>query len=414
MKFFLWHANCINDIIGAFLRKRCRHLRMESRIMQPRKPDQEESRIPGLLALEDGTCFPGLSVGFNGVSSGEVVFNTSMVGYQEVMSDNSYAGQIVAMTAPQIGNTGFNEEDHESLRPRIQGLLVREVSRCVSNWRATESLTDFLMRNKIIALSEVDTRTLTRHLRDKGSLRGVIASGDWDRRELVDRAKAAPAIEDQDFVKAVTTEKPYRWTEPCPWFCEHEKTGPTKTIVVYDFGVKRNILRSLVSMGADVFVVPAFTTAEEVFEYRPNGVLLSNGPGDPARLDEVVAEIRKMIAAVPVFGICLGHQLLARAFGMKTYKMKFGHRGANQPVFNLKTRQVEITSQNHSFCIDPETLPAGIEITHTNLNDGTVEGIRHRELPMFSVQYHPEAAAGPHDAAYLFDEFMDCRVTLHR
>jgi carbamoyl-phosphate synthase small subunit len=365
-------------------------------------------QIPGILVLEDGRCFPGHSVGFEGVSTGEVVFNTSMTGYQEVITDMSYAGQIVAMTAPQIGNTGFNNEDHESVQPKIQGLLMREISRRASNWRATESLDDFLKRNQIVALSGIDTRSLTKHLRDHGLLRGVIASGDWEPAELIRKAQNSPRLEDIDLVGQLTASKPFEWTEPCPWTSDlyKDSSNGLKKIIVYDFGVKQNILRSLVSMGSRVFVVPAFTTAEELLAMQPDGVVFSNGPGDPARLGSVVAEMQKLIGKLPMFGICLGHQLLGKAFGATTYKMKFGHRGANQPVLNKTTGQVEITSQNHSFCINPDTLPNNVEVSHINLNDGTVEGLRHRELPIFSVQYHPEAAAGPHDAAYLFEEFL--------
>ncbi|MDR2754177.1 MAG: glutamine-hydrolyzing carbamoyl-phosphate synthase small subunit [Planctomycetaceae bacterium] len=365
-------------------------------------------QTPGILALEDGRCFSGISVGFDGLSIGEVVFNTSMTGYQEVITDMSYAGQIVAMTAPQIGNTGFNDEDHESVKPKIQGLLMREISRRASNWRATESLDDFLKRNQIVALSDIDTRSLTKHIRDHGLLRGVIASGDWDAAELIQKAQDSPHLENIDLVGQLTASKPFEWTEPCSWTSDLYKdiSDGLKKIVVYDFGVKQNILRSLVSMGARVFVVPAFTTAEELLKMQPDGVVYSNGPGDPARLGSIVAEMQKLIGKIPMFGICLGHQLLARAFDATTYKMKFGHRGANQPVLNKITGQVEITSQNHSFCVNPDTLPNNVEVSHINLNDGTVEGLRHRELPIFSVQYHPEAAAGPHDAAYLFEEFL--------
>jgi carbamoyl-phosphate synthase small subunit len=365
-------------------------------------------QIPGMLALEDGRCFPGFSVGFDGLSTGEVVFNTSMTGYQEVITDMSYAGQIVAMTAPQIGNTGFNDEDHESVKPKIQGLLMREISRRASSWRATESLDDFLKRNQIVALSGIDTRSLTKHLRDHGLLRGVIAAGDWEPAELIQKAQNSPHLEDIDLVGQLTASKPFEWTEPCPWTSDlyNDPSKGLKKIVVYDFGVKQNILRSLVSMGSRVFVVPAFTTADELLAMQPDGVVFSNGPGDPARLGSVVAEMQKLIGKLPMFGICLGQQLLARAFGATTYKMKFGHRGANQPVLNKITGQVEITSQNHSFCVNPDTLPSNFEVSHINLNDGTVEGLRHRELPIFSVQYHPEAAAGPHDAAYLFEEFL--------
>jgi carbamoyl-phosphate synthase small subunit len=367
------------------------------------------NQTPGILALEDGTCFTGISAGYDGFSAGEVVFNTSMTGYQEVISDNSYCGQIVAMTAPQIGNTGFNEEDHESASPKIQGLLMREISPRASNWRASESLANFLKRNKIVALSEIDTRSLTQHIRTKGAMRGIIASGDWDSKELVQKALDSPKLEFLDLIGDITTKQSYEWTEAGAWNADWLKSGiepNSKKVVVFDFGVKQNILRALVSLGASVTVVPAFTSAEEVLALKPDGVVLSNGPGNPARLMNVVEQIKKLFGKVPVFGICLGHQLLSLAFGATTYKMKFGHRGSNQPVLNHFTKEVEITSQNHSFCADAKTLPPEVIVSHTNLNDGTVEGIRHKELPIFSVQYHPEAAAGPHDAAYLFREFI--------
>ncbi|MDR0521224.1 MAG: glutamine-hydrolyzing carbamoyl-phosphate synthase small subunit [Planctomycetaceae bacterium] len=365
------------------------------------------NRTPGILALEDGRCFTGVSVGYEGQSTGEVVFNTSMTGYQEIITDNSYAGQIVVMTYPQIGNTGFNPEDHESAKPRIQGFLMREyspgMSNRISNWRATESLGDYLKRHQIPALSEIDTRSLTRHLRTHGLKRGIIAVGSWKTDDLIQKALASPKLEELDLVGQLTVDKPVEWTESCPWI---QKPVCAANVAVFDFGIKQNIMRSLVSLGAKVTVVPAGTTAETVLKMQPQGVILSNGPGDPARLENIVAEIRKLIGCVPVFGICLGHQLLGRAFGASTYKMKFGHRGANQPVLNKQTGRVEITSQNHSFCVDPATLPPDVEVSHVNLNDGTVEGIRHKTLPVFSVQYHPEAAAGPHDAEYLFEQFL--------
>ncbi|MDR2643523.1 MAG: carbamoyl phosphate synthase small subunit [Planctomycetaceae bacterium] len=392
----------------------------------------------GVLALEDGRCFYGLSFGHEGFSTGEVVFNTSMTGYQEVISDMSYAGQIVAMTAPQIGNTGFNSEDYESQSPRICGFLVREFSERYSNWRANEGLGEFFKRKEIVALSGIDTRTLTMHLRKHGLLRAVIAAGDWDTAELVQRAKESPRLEELDLVGQLTTEKPFEWNEPCNWIPNlYHNIGNSfkgrkqlKQVLVYDFGVKQNIMRSLLSMMSvnsntdnncndncgggcvdggskvKVIVVPSTTTAEEALGLQPDGIVLSNGPGDPARLDSIVSEIKKLIGKIPLFGICLGHQLLARAFGATTFKMKFGHRGANQPVLNKRTGKVEITSQNHSFCVDPDSLPKSVEVSHVNLNDGTVEGMCHSEFPIFSVQYHPEAAAGPHDATYLFEQFI--------
>jgi carbamoyl-phosphate synthase small subunit len=391
----------------------------------------------GILAIEDGRCFYGLSFGHEGISTGEVVFNTSMTGYQEVISDMSYAGQIVAMTAPHVGNTGFNIEDYESNSPRIRGFLVREYSGRYSNWRANEGLDEFFRRNEIVAISGIDTRTLTMHLRTHGLLRAVIAAGDWDAAELVQRAKNSPRLEELDLVGQLTTEKPFEWKEKCDWIPElyrdvndsFKGRNKLRRVLVYDFGMKQNILRVLLSMMSigdesdnncndncndggntkkrgEVIVVPASTTAEEALGMQPDGIVFTNGPGDPARLDSIVSEIKKLMGKVPLFGICLGHQLLARALGATTFKMKFGHRGANQPVLNKQTGKVEITSQNHSFCVDPSSLPKDVEVSHVNLNDGTIEGIRHSELPIFSVQYHPEAAAGPHDATYLFEQFI--------
>ena len=358
-------------------------------------------RSSGLLALEDGRCFPGIAVGYEGLAVGEVVFNTATAGYQGLLTDPSYAGQIVTMTAPQIGNVGINPEDHESsVKPPVRGFVMRELSSRVSNWRATESLSDFLGRHQIVALSEVDTRSITQHLRSHGALRGVIASGDWNADELIQKAKESPRLEDLDLVEQLSVSAPVEWSEP------HAGTQEpicSKKIVVFDFGVKQSILRSLVSLGAKVVLVPARTSAEDVLKLQPDGVVLSNGPGDPARLGFAVAEIAKLLGKVPIFGIALGHQLLGRALGASTSRLPFGHRGT-QPVLNKQTGKVAMTPQNHSFCVDAATLPPEIEISHVNLHDGTVEGIRHREFPAFSVQFHPEG--GPHDTAYLFEQFL--------
>jgi len=360
------------------------------------------NRVPGILALEDGRCFSGISVGFEGFATGEVVFNTASTGYQGILTDPSYAGQIVTMTTPQIGNVGMNPEDNEStIKPPIRGLLMRELSTRVSNWRAAESLPDFLKQHQIIALSEVDTRSITQHLRSNGMKRGVIAIGDWNADELIQKAKDSPRIEDLDLVEQLTVSKPVEWSEP--HLGTMQEPICSKKIVVYDFGVKRSILRSLVSLGAKVVVVPARTSAEEVLKLQSDGVVLSNGPGDPARLDYAVAEIAKLLGKVPIFGISLGHQLLGRALGASTSRLPFGHRGT-QPVMDKQTGRVAMTSQNHSFCVDPKTLPPEVEVSHVNLHDGTVEGLRHKNLPVFSVQFHPEG--GPRDTAHLFEQFL--------
>jgi len=363
-------------------------------------------RSPGLLVLEDGRCFPGISVGYEGLATGEVVFNTATTGYQGVLTDLSYAGQIVAMTAPQVGNVGTNPEDNESaVKPPIRGLMMRELSSRVSNWRATESLPDFLGLHQIVALSEVDTRSVTHHLRLHGTKRGVIASGDWSAEELIQKAKEAPRLEDLDLVEQLSVSKPVEWSESHLGITHSGVQEPvcSKKIVVFDFGVKQSILRSLVSLGAKVVLVPARTSAEEVLKLQPDGVVLSNGPGDPARLDYAVSAIVKLLGKVPIFGIALGHQLLGRAFGASTSRLKFGHRGT-QPVMDRQTGRVVMTSQNHGFCVDAETLPPEIEVSLINLHDGTIEGLRHKNMPVFSVQFHPEG--GPRDAAYLFEQFL--------
>ena len=368
-----------------------------------------------LLALADGTVYPGWSFGAEGTTVGEVVFNTSMTGYQEVLSDPSYKGQIVAMTYPEIGNYGVNPEDYESYRIHVEGFIVKEAWETPSNWRATQGLHDFLRDQGIVGIQGVDTRAVTRRLRDHGSMMGAISTEILDPDELVDRARAAPPIEGRDLVKEVTCPEPFRW-EQGEWDLGTGYRRPRSPgrfrVVAYDFGVKYNILRLLTSVGCDVTVVPASTPADEVLGMAPDGVFLSNGPGDPQGVPYAVQAVRQILGRVPVFGICLGNQILGLALGGTTVKLKFGHHGANQPVKDLSTGKVEITSQNHNFVVDMESLRRSehadaIEVTHVNLNDHTVEGIRHLEYPVFSVQYHPEASPGPHDAAYLFRRFVD-------
>ncbi|MBI4909481.1 MAG: glutamine-hydrolyzing carbamoyl-phosphate synthase small subunit [Acidobacteria bacterium] len=364
-----------------------------------------------LLALEDGTVFEGRSFGARQQRFGEVVFNTAITGYQEVFTDPSYTGQIVCLTNPQIGNYGANPADSESARPYIEGLVVREFSEIASNWRSEESADQFLARNGIPVIGEIDTRKLVRKLRTSGVMRGVIGSGDVSADELIAAARRAPSMAGLDLATKVTTPERYDWTEGVTACSPSERIGKTGTqqfnVVAFDFGIKRNILRRLVHGGCKLTVVPAATTAEDVLALNPDGVFLSNGPGDPEPLEFQYAQIRKLIGRTPVFGICLGHQLLGLAMGAKTFKLKFGHRGANHPVLNRLTNKVEITSQNHGFAVDPDTVPdRTVEITHMNLNDDTVEGLRHREHPVFCVQYHPEAAPGPHDSHYLFDDFF--------
>jgi carbamoyl-phosphate synthase small subunit len=367
------------------------------------------------LVLADGTIFEGRPFGAasNGsASTGEAVFTTTMTGYQEVLTDPSYYGQIVTMTAPEIGNVGVNATDSEAVDgvPRVAGLVVRDVSPVASSWRAEETLDAYLVRHGIVAITDVDTRKLTRHLRDHGSQNAAIGTESPDA--LLRRAREAPNMSGLDLVKHVTPKKPYTWTEGSgEW-----RISPAKParhhVVAIDYGTKRNILRCLVDSGCKVTVVPASATAEEIRALSPDGVFLSNGPGDPAAVTYGVETIRALLGTVPIFGICLGHQLLAQALGGKTYKLKFGHRGANQPVKDLVTGRIEITTQNHGFCVDLASLPASVVSTHVHLNDGTSEGLAARELNAFSVQYHPEAAAGPHDALYLFDRFtaaMDAR-----
>jgi carbamoyl-phosphate synthase small subunit len=352
-----------------------------------------------LLALEDGRVFRGRSWGAEGEACGEMVFNTSMSGYQEVLTDPSYAGQIVCMTYPLIGNYGVNAADAESARPWVEGFVVREASRTMSNWRAEESLDAYLRRWNIPAIDRVDTRALVRHIRDRGAMRACLTTADTDEHSVVEKARRSVPMENRELASVVTTREPY----------EFPAEGRERFhVVCYDFGVKRNSLREFARLGCRLTVVPAGTPAAEVLARRPDGIFLSNGPGDPAAMSEVVEEIRRVAeSGTPVFGICFGHQLLGRAFGAKTYKLRFGHRGGNQPVRDERTRAVEITSHNHGFAVEAASLPAEVEVTHVNLNDDCVEGMRHQRLPVFSVQYHPEAAPGPHDAEHHFRRFIE-------
>ncbi len=365
-----------------------------------------------LLALEDGTVFWGKPFGALGETFGEVVFNTNLTGYQEVLTDPSYKGQIVAMTYPLIGNYGINDADLESTRPQVEGYIIKEGSRRASNWRAELGLEEWLQRHGIVGIQGVDTRALTRHIRTRGAMRGAISTATLDPEYLLAKVRASPGLIGRDLVCEVTCDKPYGWRAgewrwPQGYTPELVDPGERFRVVAYDFGMKRNILRKLVSLGCDVMVVPAQTSAAEALKLNPDGIFLSNGPGDPEGVPYAIEAVRQLSDVKPIFGICLGHQILALAFGGKTYKLKFGHRGGNQPVMYLPRHKVEITAQNHGFAVDADSLSAAIEVTHLNLNDRTVEGMRHRELPIFSVQYHPEASPGPHDSWYLFEWFRD-------
>jgi carbamoyl-phosphate synthase small subunit len=367
--------------------------------------------MEAVLALEDGTVFRGQAAGFVGETAGEVVFNTSMTGYQEVLTDPSYAGQIVTMTCPEIGNYGVSLEDVESRRPQVAGFIIRDESPVASNWRASGTLREYLVENRIVAISDIDTRALTRQLRSGGVMRGVVAAGDQlDPKALVEKARAIPQMEGSDLVKDVTTDQVFDWPleDPDEFGIPPAKRAKRRLrVAAYDFGMKWNILRRLSAHGCDVRVFPASAPASDLLAIGPDGIFLSNGPGDPAALPYAIANAKALVASdVPVFGICLGHQILGLAMGGKTFKLKFGHRGANHPVKKLETGKVEITSQNHGFAVDPATLPPDVEVTHLNLYDGTVEGLRHKTHPVFCVQYHPEASPGPHDADYLFDDFL--------
>ena len=371
-----------------------------------------------------------------------MVFNTSLTGYQEVFTDPSYTGQLVCLTYPHIGNVGVNSDDDESVKPYIEGLVVREFAALSSNWRSTESAQQFLERHGVPVIWDVDTRALVRHLRDVGALRGIISTDGASEKELIAAARALPAMAGQELASRVTCRKSYEWSRgsidlaapiaaaataavgapvagsPARAHSSHRGNGGSQKryrVVACDFGIKQNILRLLVDHGCDVTVVPAKTSAEDVLALKPDGVFLSNGPGDPEPIGYAVANIRKLLGRAPIFGICLGHQLCGLALGGRTFKLKFGHHGANHPVKNLLTQKIEITSQNHGFCVDPDSLPSSdVEITHVNLNDHTNEGMRHRSLPLFSVQYHPEASPGPHDARYLFDQFLNLMATHNR
>jgi carbamoyl-phosphate synthase small subunit len=353
---------------------------------------------PGLLALEDGRAFRGRSWAAEGEACGEMVFNTSMTGYQEVLTDPSYAGQIVCMTYPLIGNYGVNSADEESSRPWVEGFVVREASRVASSWRSEETLAAYLRRWNVVAIEGIDTRALVRHIRDKGAMRACISTIDADESSMIEKARQSPLMENRELASVVTAKEPYEVTA---------EGAERFHVVCFDFGVKRNSLRELARAGCRVTVVPAATTADEVFAMKPDGVYLSNGPGDPASMTSEVEEVRRVAeSGTPTFGICFGHQLLGRAFGGQTFKLVFGHRGGNQPVQEVASGSVEITAHNHGFAVVADSLPAEVEVTHVNLNDGCVEGLRHKTLPIISVQYHPEAAPGPHDAQHHFRRFI--------
>ncbi|MEZ6070334.1 MAG: glutamine-hydrolyzing carbamoyl-phosphate synthase small subunit [Pirellulales bacterium] len=383
------------------------------------------------LALEDGTVYVGNAFGASGEVDGEVCFNTSMTGYQEILTDPSYRGQIVTMTYPQIGNYGVNDDDVESRQPFLAGFVVREASRRSSNFRATDRLNEYLQRNGVVGIEGIDTRALVRHIRQQGAMKGVLSTVDADHDSLVAKAQASPGLVGRDLVQEVVSDAPQRWGEGLgEWWDHTSVTGHQRAasedapasvsfdgasaengrpdrghIAALDFGMKLNIARHLRDLGYRVTIFPGTTSAEEILAAEPDGVFLSNGPGDPEPVEYAIRTIRDLLGKRPIFGICLGHQLLSLACGAKTFKLKFGHRGANQPVMDLDSGKVEITSQNHGFAVEESSLPDCLEVTHRNLNDQTIEGVRHRELPAFSVQYHPEASAGPHDSRYLFGEF---------
>jgi len=374
----------------------------------------DESK-PGFLALEDGTVFEGISIGASGERDGEVVFNTSITGYQEILTDPSYRGQIVTMTYPMIGNVGINAQDLESAGPHVAGFIVRESSRLFSNYRSESSLGNYLVDHGVVAIAGIDTRALVRRIRDKGALRGIISTNDSNRDSLVEKARCSPGLVGRDLVREVIPERMKAWSETLHSLASQYAYGQyangsdskSPHVVCLDFGMKWNIPRHLAARGNRVTILPGTANAADVLALEPDGVFLSNGPGDPEPLIYAHQTIRELLGKRPIFGICLGHQLLSLASGAKTFKLKFGHRGANQPVLHHQTGRVEITSQNHGFAVEEASMPSCLEITHRNLNDNTIAGVRHREVPAFSVQYHPEASAGPHDSGYLFDTFQD-------
>jgi len=366
--------------------------------------------LKAILLLQDGTLFEGKSFGAKGQKCGEVVFNTSMTGYQEILTDPSYNEQIITMTYPLIGNYGTNDGDWESRRVFVSGFIVKENCDYPSNWRNGRSLSEYLKENNVVGMEGIDTRKLVRHIREQGAMKGIISSDQFDIKKLKAKLDDYPGLVNRDIVKDVTASKEYNWDKPAVDVLKPSDEQPAKKfkVIAMDFGIKQNILRLLVSHGCDVTVVPAHTPAKEILSRQPDGVFLSNGPGDPAAVSYAVETIRQLLGNVPMFGICLGHQLLSLALGGKTYKLKFGHRGANHPVKNYDTSQIEITSQNHGFCVDLDSLKdKDVELTHVNLNDNTSEGVRSKKLRAFSVQYHPEASPGPHDSSYLFDYFVD-------
>ncbi len=369
------------------------------------------STQPAYLALEDGSIFEGISLGAAGEKTGEVVFNTSMTGYQEILTDPSYRGQIVTMTYTEIGNYGTNPTDVESDHPQVAGFIVRAESRLHSNYRASEGLSDYLKRHNIIGLAGIDTRALVRHIRSVGALKGIISSADLDTKSLVNKARQSPSMVGRDLVREVVPERARQWTEAL-YSIEtnnsHEvaEKSARPHVVCLDFGMKWNIARHLFDRGNRVTILPGTASSDEVMKLSPDAIFLSNGPGDPEPLTYAIGTIRELIGQRPIFGICLGHQLLSLACGAKTFKLKFGHRGSNQPVLNSETGRIEITCQNHSFAVEEASLPSTLRITHRNLNDNTIAGVRHTTAPAFSVQYHPEASAGPHDSYYLFDDFQ--------